>query len=354
MSSTGGLRAPPPLPAEQAERGTAAPSAPPGGRRRLRGPAIQAVAVLVLATLPFLMSSYQVSTMTRILAFALLAVSVDLLTGVTGLPTLGQAAYFGVGAYAAALTALHWTANAPAQLLVAVGAGLLAAAATGWVAVRTRGIVFLMLTLAIGELVHQVADGWSFVGGSNGLTGIASPRLLPGGAPITLAGVVYWYVLAVFVLAYLGVRAVVASPFGRTLRGIRDNEPRMRAIGYRPAVAKFAVYCLAGAVAGAAGSLWITQTRFVSPGDLAFEVAALALLSVVIGGAGSLWGPCLGAGVVLLTRDYLSTYVGGRGSLLLGLVFIAVVYVLPRGLAGLGQRLAVGRRPGGEPRGVRP
>jgi branched-chain amino acid transport system permease protein len=107
-------------------------------------------------------------------------------------------------------------------------------------------------------------------------------------------------------------------------------------------------------VAGAAGSLWITQTRFVSPGDLAFEVAALALLSVVIGGAGSLWGPCLGAGVVLLTRDYLSTYVGGRGSLLLGLVFIAVVYVLPRGLAGLGQRLAVGRRPGGEPRGVRP
>lgn len=313
------------------------------GRSSYRAYVAQAVMLAVLAALPLLLPAFQVSTATRILAFALLAISVDLLTGVTGLPTLGQAAYFGVGAYAAALVGIHITANGPTQLLVATAAGMLAAAVTGWVAVRTRGTVFLMLTLAIGELVHQVADGWSFVGASNGLSGIPALRILPGGGPVSSAAFIYWYVLVVFVLGYLVIRAVVASPFGRTLRGIRDNEPRMRAIGYRPAVAKFAAYCLAGAVAGAAGSLWVAQTRFVSPGDLGFEVAVLALFSVVIGGMGSLWGPCVGAAIVLLTRDVLSSYVGGRGSLLLGIMFIAVVYLLPTGVAGLSRRLGWSR-----------
>jgi branched-chain amino acid transport system permease protein len=166
------------------------------------------------------------------------------------------------------------------------------------------------------------------------------PISLFGGPPMLAAGFVYWWVLAVAIAVFAAVALAVRSPYGRTLRGIRDNEPRMRALGYRPALAKFGVFCLAGAVAGVGGALWVAQARFVSPGDLGFEVAALALLSVVIGGSGSLWGPCLGAALVLLVRDNLSTYIGGHGPLVLGLLFVAVVFLTPRGLAGL----AGGRR----------
>lgn len=304
------------------------------GRTARRTAVIAVAACALLVTAPLVLSPYPVTTMTRMLAFAVLVLSVDLLTGVTGLPTLGQAAYFGAGAYMAVLVGIHVTPDAMVQVLAAAAMGLAAAAVTGWVAVRARGIVFLMLTLAIGESVHQVAETWSAVGGSNGLAGMPPISLL-GGAPLLAAGFVYWWVLAVAAAVYAAVALVVRSPYGRTLRGLRDNEPRMRALGYRPALARYGVFCLAGAVAGAGGALWVAQARFVSPGDLGFEVAALALLSVVIGGSGSLWGPCLGAAVVLLVRDTLSAYAGGHGPLLLGLLFVAIVFLMPRGLAGI-------------------
>ncbi|MDX3587661.1 branched-chain amino acid ABC transporter permease [Streptomyces europaeiscabiei] len=313
-----------------------------GGRARgpeRRRAVVAVVVVALLAAAPAVLAPYPVSAMTRMLAFAVLVLGVDLLTGVTGLPTLGQAAYFGVGAYTAVLVGVHGTSDAMVQVLAALVMGLLAAAVTGWVAVRAGGLVFLMLTLAIGETVHQVADTWSAVGGSNGLAGMP-PISLFGGSPLVVAGFVYWWALAVAVLVFAVVALVVRSPYGRTLRGIRDNEARMRALGYRPALARYGVFCLAGAVAGVAGALWAQQARFVSPGDMGFEVAALALLSVVIGGAGSLWGPCLGAALVLLVRDNLSASIGGHGPLVLGAVFVAVVFLLPRGMAGLdGARL---------------
>ncbi|GLW66655.1 branched-chain amino acid ABC transporter permease [Actinomadura rubrobrunea] len=304
-----------------------------GPRPARRGAVIATAVGVLLVAAPLVLGAYPVSMMTRMLAFAVLVLSVDLLTGVTGMPTLGQAAYFGVGAYTAALVGVHVTSDGAVQAAAALAAGLVAAAATGWVAVRARGIVFLMLTLAIGESVHQLADTWSAVGGSNGLAGM--PPISVFGAALPAAGFVYWWVLAVAALVFAAVALVARSPYGRTLRGIRDNEARMRALGYRPALARFGVYCLAGAVAGVGGALWAAQARFVSPGDLGFEVAALALLSVVIGGSGSLWGPCLGAALVLLVRDSLSAYVGGHGALVLGVVFVAVVFLMPRGLAGL-------------------
>ncbi|WP_460062202.1 branched-chain amino acid ABC transporter permease [Streptomyces sp. YKOK-I1] len=305
-----------------------------GGTRRPGRWAAVTTAVLLLAVAPLALSPYPVSAMTRMLAFAVLVIGVDLLTGITGLPSLGQAAYFGVGAYTAVLVGVHITPDAMVQTLAGLVMGLVAAAVTGWVAVRARGIVFLMLTLAIGESVHQIADGWPAVGGSNGLAGMP-PITLLGGPPLLAAGFVYWWVLTMAVLVFAAVALIVRSPYGRTLRGIRDNEARMRALGYRPALARYGVFCLAGAVAGVGGALWAAQARFVSPGDLGFEVAALALLSVVIGGPGSLWGPCLGAALVLFVRDNLSASIGGHGPLVLGAVFVAVVLLMPHGLAGL-------------------
>jgi branched-chain amino acid transport system permease protein len=325
-----------------------APAEPAAGRR---WPRAAAAAVLVLlALLPLVASANVADMLTRVLAVALLAIGLDLLCGVGGLPSLGQAAPFGAGAYAAALLATHVTTVGPLQLLAAAAAGAALAAAVGWLLVRSRGTYFLMLTLAVGEIVHELADRWEgLTGGTNGLAGIPAVTLYPGGAPVRLAGILYWYVLAAVLVCAGPLWVVAHSAFGRTLRGVRDNEERMRSLGYRTFLPKYAVFCIAGAAAGAAGSLWVAQARFVSPADLGFEVSAMALLAVVIGGRGSLWGAALGAAVVVLVRDELSPQLGGRGPLVLGLVFVAAVYLLPRGFAGtrLPRRLA----PGGARRG---
>ena len=180
------------------------PAPPRSGRAALlrRGVPLL-VGLVVLAAVPLFVAPFTANTLSRILIFALFAVSLDLLVGITGLPSLGHAAYFGIGAYTAGLVSIHWTAEAPIPVLLAAGAGAVAAAGTGWVAVRSGGVYFLMLTLAIGELVNQLAVRLTDVtGGSNGLFGIPSVRI--GGQPLTLAGLVYWYVLFFALLGFLG------------------------------------------------------------------------------------------------------------------------------------------------------
>lgn len=302
--------------------------------RRSPGLLVGVAVLVVLALVPLFVAPYETGILARILTFALLAVSLDLLVGITGLPSLGHAAYFGIGAYTAGWLSINVTSEAPVPLLAATAAGALAAATTGWLAVRSSGIFFLMLTLAIGELIFQLAQQWeSVTGGSNGLYGIPAVRL--AGSPLTEVGFVYWYLLAAFVLGYAVLQVVSASPFGAVLRGIRDNEPRMRSLGYSPFRYKLAAFVLAGAVAGLAGGMLAAQQRLVTTADLGFTTAALALLAVVIGGAGTLWGACLGAALVVLIRDALGPRLDGHGPLVLGLVFILAVYLLPRGFAGL-------------------
>jgi branched-chain amino acid transport system permease protein len=274
--------------------------------------------------------------LTRILAFALLAVSLDLLVGLGGMPSLGHAAPFGVGAYAAGITAKEWSTLGPVQLVVAALAGGLFAAAVGWLIVRVSGTYFLMLTLAVAELVRVAAEQWDAVtGGSNGLVGIPSITVLPGTEPLKLAGFRYWYVLAVAALGFGLIVMISRSSFGRSLRGIRDNEDRMSSLGYSTFRIKYTAFIVAGAFAGAAGSLWTVHTRFVSPTDLGFILSTMALLAVAIGGRGRLWGAILGAALVIIIRDEIGVQLGGRGPLLLGLTFILVVYLLPRGFAGI-------------------
>lgn len=312
-----------------------APSPPAADRWALAGRVAAVVVLVVLAAAPLFLAPYAATTLTRILVFALLAVSLDLLVGVTGLPSLGHAAYFGAGAYAAAWVSVNVTSEVPVPLVVGAAFGALAAAATGWIAVRSHGVYFLMLTLAIGEILEQVAQTWDEVtGGANGLIGRSASL---AGTPLTNVGYLYWYVLVVGCLGFLAVWLVARSPFGAALRGIRDNEPRMRALGYATSLYKYAAFIIAGAVAGAAGSLFAVQgARIVTPDELGFTTAALMLLAVVIGGAGSLWGAALGAALVIVVRDGLQ--LGGHSELLLGIVFILVVYLLPRGAAGLARR----------------
>lgn len=310
-----------------------------GGSRRPRGRAplraVPALAALVLlALVPYVFGPDETQILSRVLIFGLFAVSLDLLVGITGLPSLGHAAYFGVGAYTAGLVAEHWTPNAPVPVVAAAVAGGAAAVLTGWLVVRSDGVFFLMLTLAIGEITSQLALQLDDVtGGSDGLFGIPNFRL--GGEVLRLEGYRYWYVLTVFAIAFAAVWLISRSPFGLALRGIRDNEARMRSLGYSPFRYKYAAYVLAGAFAGVAGGLFAQLNRIVNPSDAGFALSAITLLALVLGGAGSLWGPVVGMAVVVVVRDYYGPDLGGHGPLVLGIVFVLAVYVLPRGFAGL-------------------
>ncbi len=315
---------------------TAGPPTPTRGILTRRRVAVTALMVL-LALVPFLLGSYPVSLLSEVLAFAVLAMSVSLLTGVTGLPTLGQAGYFGVGGYTAAILS-DVVPVGPVQIVAAALLAAVVAALTGLVAVRARGVTFLMLTLAIGQLVEVTATQWtSLSGGSDGRSA-APVRPFFGLPELHLDGLVYYYTLGMFLLLLAGVLLLVRSPFGLALRGIRDNEARMRALGYPVTRYLLVVYTIAGALAGAGGALWVSVQTYISPGDAGFGNSALALLAVTVGGAGSIWGACLGAAAVLLTRDYLGGMLAGHGQLLLGCLFVLAVYLLPRGIAGVRRR----------------
>jgi branched-chain amino acid transport system permease protein len=151
---------------------------------------------------------------------------------------------------------------------------------------------------------------------------------------LRLDGLVYLWVLAVFLVLFAVVAVVVRAPFGLALRGVRDNEARLRAAGYPVGRYLLGAYTIAGALAGSAGALWVSTQRFVSPSDLGFTVSALALIAVVLGGLGSMWGAVAGTALVVFTRDLVGSHLSGRGLLLLGTVFVLAVYLLPRGLAG--------------------
>jgi branched-chain amino acid transport system permease protein len=307
----------------------------PAARKRWERTAFLAGVVLLFAV-PFAAAPSLTNVLTRILALALLAVSLDLLVGISGMPSLGHAAPFGVGAYVAGITADRLTPWAPVPLVLAVLSAAAFAALVGVVVVRSRGTYLLMLTLAICELVTALAGRLeSLTGGTNGLFGIPAITLVPGGEGVQLAGIRYWYVLSVALTGFLVAVTISRSTFGRTLRGIRDNDERMSSLGYPVAAAKYTVFILAGAMAGAAGALYMAQVRFVSPADVGFEMSALALLAVVIGGRGTLWGPVLGTAAVFAVRDEIGPLLGGRGGLLLGALFVLAVYTLPRGIAGI-------------------
>lgn len=304
-----------------------------------RGGAVGALVaglLLAVAVAPWLATPFQLHSLARIVAVGLLAVSVAVLTGHAGLPTLGQVAPYAVGAYTTALLAIAGYPTAGGQLLAAAGAAGAFSAVVGAVVVRTRGVVFLMVSLAVGQLTAVAADQWRGVtGGTDGLAGIPATTAWPGGPPLVDATHLFWYATAVAGASLLAVYAWRRSPLGRLLQGVRDHEARMQASGHRVFAHLLAVHTGAGVLAGVAGSLLVTTQRYVSPADVGFHVAALVLLAVVIGGAHSLTGAAAGAALVVAVRDWAAAALPGHGPLLLGALFIAAVYLLPRGLAGV-------------------
>ena len=314
--------------------------------RRVVLPALAVAGWLVIATFPqwsrdWESSRYATGILRDILIFAIFAGSLDLLVGRAGLPSLGHAAFFGGGAYAAAIVGERLGTN---ELLVGLAAAIavagLLALIIGSLAVRAVGIFFLMLTLALAQMVYALAyQATDLTGGSNGFAGVRRPALL--GVDFASAEALYLLVAVVFLLVTLLLWRITRSPYGRALAGLRENERRMRALGYDTRTLKLTVFVLAGALAGIAGALSAYAARFVSPNDVALGTSVTGLVMVLIGGAGTLLGPLLGAATVLLIERVLSSSIGFSQSVL-GIVFILFVVFAREGFAGL-MRDAFGR-----------
>jgi branched-chain amino acid transport system permease protein len=305
-------------------------TAPPRVPRRPghRATVLVAVAVLAAVALPAVADAYTVSIASTALVLATLAMSAQLVTGLAGLPTLGQAGYLGVGAYVTALLADAGVSNGPVQLLAAASSGALAAAVSAPLVLRTRGTATLMVTFAVGELVRTVASKWAAVTGGD--EGLQTPPVTvwPGTAPLHAEGFVYLYLLACFLILTAAVAVLLRTRLALVLRGAADHEARLGALGYHVTRSLLAGWVAAGALAGAGGALLVAAHRYVSPADMHFDVSALALLAAAIG-AGTMRGAVAGAVLVVAVRDLLGTETGGHSLALLGLAFLLIAYRQP-------------------------
>lgn len=297
-----------------------------------------------LALAPAALTSYQLGLLTKMLIFALFATSLNLVLGYAGLPSLGHAAYFGVGGYTVALLALHVRHGVWLELGTAALTASVTAALFGLLALRTRGSYLLMITLALAQVLWGIAWGWRAVtGGDDGLPGV--PR--PAGLPWSLAasGAFYYFTLAVVAACVAALWVIVRSPFGRALVGIRESERRMEVLGYHTWSYKYVAFVLAGTLAGVAGGLLTYFNGFVSPVYLSVVFSASALIMVILGGAGTLLGPALGSVVIIFLENVISAQTA-RWPLVLGLIYVAVTLLAPQGLIGLARRWRAPLPPG--------
>ena len=294
--------------------------------------------------------SFIILLVTRALAFAILVMSLDILLGYTGLASLGQAAYLGVGAYATAIlaTKYHFGLGWDFWLVLLIGTllGAALAAIFGLLAIRASGVYFLMITLALGQCVWGLAYRWnSLTGGDNGINVRERPKF--GGIDLANEQTFFFLVLAVFCVSLLLMYTLVRSPFGRSLAGIRERELRMKILGYNTWLHKYIAFVIAGAFGGLSGVLWAHTAGIVSPVNVELPTSVDALLMAVLGGSGTLVGGVIGTFIVFGLREFLSTLVPWW-QYVLGIVYVATILYLPTGLMGIPERLRQRRAKSGE------
>lgn len=299
-------------------------------------PIFLGILALVASLAPFA-GPFVILLLAQILVLGIMAMSVDLLLGYTGLPSLGQAAYLGVGAYLTAILATRYGIGVGWDFWLVVALGMLMGAATaaffGLFAIRASGVYFLMITLALGMCVWGLAYRWnSLTGGDNGINMRGRPKL--GEVAFSNDLIFFYVVLGFFLATFFALRLLVHSPFGRSLVGIRERELRMKILGYNTWLHKYIAFVIAGAFGGLAGVLWAHLNGIVSPSDVLLPASVDALLMVVLGGPGTLMGGLIGATVVVFLRDYLATLVPWW-QYVLGAVYVLTILYLPGGIMAL-------------------
>lgn len=294
-----------------------------------------ALAAMLLIAAPLGLPVFAMTLLTELLILGLFAMSLDLMVGYTRLVSFGHAAAYGLGAYASGYILLHSSMPLPFAVLAAAAFTGIVAIGVGWVCTLATGVSFAMLTLAFAQLLYAISFKWTSVtGGSDGLAGIPRNHGPFGLAMLTTKTGFYYMALACLIGAFLLCKALVRSPFGAVLRGIRENEAKTIALGYNTRRYKIIVVAIAYALGGLAGALYAPFAGFANTELLFWLVSGQVLIMVIVGGSGTLIGPILGAAFFLTLEHQLSSYTEAW-ALFFGLVFIAFVLFAPQGIWGL-------------------
>jgi branched-chain amino acid transport system permease protein len=288
--------------------------------------------LLVLALLAPMLGLYPVFVM-KLLCFAIFACAFNLLLGFTGLLSFGHAAFFGSAAYITGwfIKSQHFTPEL--GILAGVLGSALIGLVVGSVAIRRQGIYFAMITLAIAQMVYFVCLQVPFTGGEDGLQGVPRGALF-GLLSLESDTAMYYLVVAVFVATFLGVARIVTSPFGQVLKMIRENEPRAISLGYQVDRYKLLAFVLSAALTGLAGSLKTLIMGFATLSDVHWSMSGEVILMTLLGGMGTLFGPVMGAGIVVSLQDMLADKVGSWVNVIIGVIFVLCVLAFRKGVVG--------------------
>ena len=290
-----------------------------------------AASVALLVVLPPFLSSYVLTLITQVLIFAILAMSVDLLLGFTGLPSLGQAAYFGLSAYTVGVLTTRYSSGFWPTVALGLALCIVLGVLFGLITVHAAGTYFLMITLAMGQVMWGLAYRWvSMTGVDNGLAGVPRPNV---GIALEDPTRFFYFTLAVFLGCAVLLYLLVESPFGHSLMGVRESEGRMRILGYNTWLHKYLAFIIAGVFSGVSGILWAYYNGFVSPQDLSLVTNMESILMVALGGPGTLFGSAVGALVIVFLRNFVSAYTK-RWLLILGGMYIFTIMYAPKGVLG--------------------
>ena len=286
--------------------------------------------IVALLAWPYAVGEFYVNLVSQIFIAAIFAASLNLLVGYAGLPSLGHAAFLGMAAYFSALLTLRLGFDHTLAAPLALAGTALMAGLFGLIALRATGLGFLMLTLALSQVLWGTAYRWvALTEGDNGLRGLTRPQFF--GINLDDSTAFYFFALLVMAFSLWMIARLVASPFGAALQGTRDQARRMSALGHNVLLIRWITFIYAGFWGGVSGLLFIYYHKYVHPASLSLTSSAEAMLSVIAGGSGTLAGPVIGAAIIVLLKNYVSAYVE-RWNMLLGFVFVAIVVFMPDGL----------------------
>ena len=286
--------------------------------------------IVALLAWPYAVGEFYVNLVSQIFIAAIFAASLNLLVGYAGLPSLGHAAFLGMAAYFSALLTLRLGFDHTLAAPLALAGTALMAGLFGLIALRATGLGFLMLTLALSQVLWGTAYRWvALTEGDNGLRGLTRPQFF--GINLDDSTAFYFFALLVMAFSLWMIARLVASPFGAALQGTRDQARRMSALGHNVWLIRWITFIYAGFWGGVSGLLFIYYHKYVPPASLSLTSSAEAMLSVIAGGSGTLAGPVIGAAIIVLLKNYVSAYVE-RWNMLLGFVFVAIVVFMPDGL----------------------
>lgn len=292
---------------------------------------ITLVVFVLLALLPFQDAVYDLFMM-KVFCFAIFAASVNLLLGFSGLLSFGHAAFFGTSAYVTAHAMKEWGVTPELGLLFGVVASTALGYVFGSLAIRRQGIYFAMITLALAQVVYFIATQLPFTNGEDGIQGVPRGSFL-GVFSLTNSSHMYWFALGVFIIAFLLIQRVVRSPFGQVLKSIRENEPRAISLGYDVDRYKLMAFTISAGLAGLGGGLKSLVLQLASLGDVFWHTSGEAVLMTILGGIGTLWGPILGAAIIINLQNYLAN-LGGWSTIATGAIFVVCVLAFRRGIVG--------------------